>query len=191
MNRIGLGMALVSLGLVACAGAPPPHERQAQSEAAVRGAREIGAERVPQAALHLKLAEEGVARGKAQIRDGDNRDADYTLMRAQADADLALALTRESRARLEAQQAADKLRTIGAGSNAVGGGPSDPAKRAAPPTDPTPPASPGVAPASPQTATPPKDRAQKEQPMPSRDEALPPAKDQPPSGSTPAPKSIP
>src|SRR5258708_5175228 len=96
MNRIGLGMALVSLGLGACAGAPPPHERQASSEAAVRGAREIGAERIPQAALHLKLAEEGVARGKAQIRDGDNQDADYTLMRAQADADLALALTRES-----------------------------------------------------------------------------------------------
>jgi hypothetical protein len=87
----------------------------ASSEAAIRAAREVGADRIPQGALELKLAQEGVERAKAQMRDGDNQAAAFTLLRAQTDAELALAMARESKTQMEAQQALDKVRAIGGG----------------------------------------------------------------------------
>ena len=47
-----------------CGGAPPPTDRMASSEAAIRGAKEVGAESVPKASLQLKLAEEGVTKAR-------------------------------------------------------------------------------------------------------------------------------
>src|SRR5262249_21811090 len=91
MKRIGFGVVLIRGGVGVWASTPPPYERVASSEAAIRGAREVGSEQVPQAALHLKLAEEEVQKAKALIRDGDNEAASFVLLRAQADAELALA----------------------------------------------------------------------------------------------------
>jgi hypothetical protein len=108
VGLVGWGMA--ALGLVACGSTPAPHEKQASSQAAIRTAKELNAEQVPQAALHLKLAQEQYDKGKALMNDGDNRRATYMLMRAQADAELALALARENKTRTEAQQLIDKLR---------------------------------------------------------------------------------
>jgi hypothetical protein len=70
----------------------------------------MDADEVPQAALHLKQAQEQFKKGKAFMNDGDNERATYVLMRAQADADLALALARENKTRTEAQVLIDKLR---------------------------------------------------------------------------------
>jgi len=82
------------------------------SVAAARSAREVGAESAPQAALHLKLADEEIARAKALIKDGDNERAEYTLVRAKADAELALSLAKEATANAEAQQAADQIKAL-------------------------------------------------------------------------------
>src|SRR5689334_15597296 len=53
---------LCSLALAAILGCgasiPPPNERLAAAEAAARGAREVGAEKNPQAALYLKLTDD-------------------------------------------------------------------------------------------------------------------------------------
>ena len=110
MGRILSGVVVVSLFVwTGCGGAPPPTERMAASEAAVRGAREVGAPGVPDAALHLKLAEEQIGKAKAAMNEDDNEEADRLLMRAQADAELALALARESKAKAEAQAALDQV----------------------------------------------------------------------------------
>src|SRR3954468_2808068 len=90
MVRSTMGVLALGMGLAACASTAPPHDRQVSSEAAVRAAREVGAEQVPQAALHLKLAQEQLEKGKAQMSNGDNEEASYTLLRAQSDAELAL-----------------------------------------------------------------------------------------------------
>lgn len=90
--------------MAGCASFPAPTERMASSEAAVRGAREVGAERVPQASLQLRLSEEQIVRAKQLMADGDNEHADLLLQRAQADAELALSLAREDQARKEAAQ---------------------------------------------------------------------------------------
>ena len=63
MNRIGWAVVVMSVGAGACASAPPPNDRMASSEAAIRGAREVGAEQIPQGALELSgLAPHGMVR---------------------------------------------------------------------------------------------------------------------------------
>jgi Domain of unknown function (DUF4398) len=110
--QLGVGLAggIAALGLVGCGSVPAPHEREASSQAAIRTATEMDAQQVPQAALHLKLAQEQFEKGKALMNDGDNARATYLLMRAQADAELSLALARENKTRTEAQTLIDKLR---------------------------------------------------------------------------------
>ena len=116
MGRILSGVVVVSLwAIVGCGGAPPPTERVASSEAAVRGAREVGAQSVPNAALHLKLAEEQIAKAKAAMQEDENEEAERLLMRAQADAELSLALARESQAKAEAQAALDQVAKLRGG----------------------------------------------------------------------------
>lgn len=57
MSR-SLASAVGFCALAACASQPDPTEHLAASMAAVRGAETAGAAQVPQAALHLKLADE-------------------------------------------------------------------------------------------------------------------------------------
>ncbi len=110
MKRHLSGIALGCLGLAACGSVPPPHEREASTTAAIRSAHEVGAEQVPQAALHLKLAQEQLDKGKILMNDGDNGRADYVFLRAQADAELALAFARENKTRMDAQILVDRAR---------------------------------------------------------------------------------
>jgi len=119
MKLIPWTVGSVAVGLVACASTPAPHEREAASEASIRAANEVGAAQVPQAALHLKLAQEQLEKAKAQMKDGDNNDAAYTLLRAQADAELALSLARENKTRTDAQQVIDRARALRGGNPAV------------------------------------------------------------------------
>jgi len=132
MDRIGWAVVGMGVWLGACASAPPPHDRMASSEASIRAANEAGADRIPQGALELKLAQEEVEKAKALMRDGDNGPAAFMLLRAQADAELALALAHEEKTRLEAQQALDKLRAIGGGPSETRG--SAPAGASPPPS---------------------------------------------------------
>jgi hypothetical protein len=102
--RVGNGIIASSLALyvtwaVGCASAPEPTERLATAKAGVHSARELGASSVPQAALHVKLAEEEIQRANKLIADGENERARALLDRAAADAELAVALAREKRVR--------------------------------------------------------------------------------------------
>jgi hypothetical protein len=109
-NVKALGILL--LAAAACGGYPPPQDKLMASVAAARSAREVGAESAPQAALHLKLADEEIAKAKALMKNGDNQRAEYTLIRAKADAELALSLAKEASAKAEAQQAEEQIKSI-------------------------------------------------------------------------------
>lgn len=67
----------------------------AATEGPVRAAEEAGAEKVPQAALYLKLAREQMDEARKLEKDGDDRAA-LVFARARADAELALALAQEN-----------------------------------------------------------------------------------------------
>jgi hypothetical protein len=77
----------------------------ADAEAAERGARELGASSTPDAQLHLRLAQEEIAKAKSAVERGENRAADLMLVRAKADAELAISLAREQAADSELDRA--------------------------------------------------------------------------------------
>jgi hypothetical protein len=112
MKIIGwIGAASIAL-VAACASSPVPADRLAKSTAAIRSAHEVGAERVPNAALHLKVANEELQLAKHLISDGDNSRAEYVLLRAQVDADTALQLARENQARADAQRTVEEVQRV-------------------------------------------------------------------------------
>ncbi len=116
MKRIALFISVLALApLWGCASYPTPQQHMADSAAALRGAEEVGAASQPQAALNLKLSQEEIARAKTLVEDGKNEEADFMTLRAKADAELALALTREETARVHAQQGESKAKAVQSG----------------------------------------------------------------------------
>ena len=113
-TAVGLSIAAV-MGIAGCAGTPVPNAKVASSEAAIRAAQETGSGKLPQAALHLKLAEEQLQAAKGLIRDNDNKRAEYVLMRAQADAELAIALSHVAASNVQAGTAVDEARAVRTG----------------------------------------------------------------------------
>lgn len=124
---------LSALGLLAigCASHPAPTEQVASSLAAVRGAQEAGALQVPEAALHVKLAEEQIEQAQALMSDDKNQRAEDLAVRAYQDAELAIALARENAARQRLDQFAQANQMAGGESGATmpstAGGESAPA----------------------------------------------------------------
>ena len=93
----------------ACATAKEPTGQLASATAAVRAAQELGAPEVPQAKLHLRLAQEQIEHAQKLILDDEMEEADLCLKRATADAELALAIARADVARDDALEAERKV----------------------------------------------------------------------------------
>jgi hypothetical protein len=96
-----------------CGAAKPPTYALGQSQAAIRGAEEVGAADVPAAALHLKLARDNLTAAEKLISEQEGyEEAKLLLKRAQADAELAIVLSKEQHARAEAVEAAQKVERL-------------------------------------------------------------------------------
>lgn len=93
-------------------GGPVPADKLARSEAAVRGAEEIGAERNAIGSRHLQTARESFKEGKRLVMEGEQDRATMMLLRAEADAQLAMNVTREATALEDARKTRDEVRTI-------------------------------------------------------------------------------
>jgi hypothetical protein len=107
-----LAGALFALAGPACAGSEAPVRAQTSAVAAIRSANEVGAEGAPRAAYHLELAKEQLELAERLIRDDEMEAAERMLLRAQADADLAIALTREARAQRDAERVRRQIRDL-------------------------------------------------------------------------------
>ncbi len=94
--------------VLACATVPRQPLPLARSEAVIREAVELGANRVPTARLHLQRATEQLELARELEQGHDNR-AELTLALAQADADLALALAEEAAVHGEALRVTKEL----------------------------------------------------------------------------------
>jgi len=90
-----------------CASSPPM--KTEPSTSGIRAAEEVGAPNVPRAALHLQLAKEELERARKFSADGDKEQGSSMLLRAQADAELAVALSRESAERADAEAAVARV----------------------------------------------------------------------------------
>jgi hypothetical protein len=92
--------------LWACGGSiPAPTQQLADAQSAERSARELGAEDQPQAQLSLKLAQDQIAEALQAMEEEDNERAESLLIRAQADATLAMSQAREKGASADRQEA--------------------------------------------------------------------------------------
>ena len=111
-----LMMSLAVLGGSGCAAIQIPADRLESSESSIRGAEEVGALGVPSAKLHLQLAKDQTETAKRMAADGDER-AVLVLARAEADAELALGLARESAVHDDALKATEDLKAVKARGN--------------------------------------------------------------------------
>lgn len=82
------------------------------SSAAIRSAEELGAPDTPQASLHLVLAREEMQAAENLHGKGRVEEANSLLLRAEADAELAIALARVETEKSEAKAAMDRVRKL-------------------------------------------------------------------------------
>jgi hypothetical protein len=106
------GALVAALGACATGGASAPTDKLVRVQSVVRAAEALGAEQDPRAVLHLKLAQEQLAVARQLIRTGKHSRARNLLERAHADAELAMALTRQTAARREAEQVQAEVLTL-------------------------------------------------------------------------------
>lgn len=110
-SRVLAGVAVLAWSIVGCA-ASPPTAAKSDAVAAVRSARELGAEDTPQASYHLGLALEQLRVADDLIERGDMDAAERMLWRAESDAELAIALTREAQTVEEAEKTRQRIRQM-------------------------------------------------------------------------------
>jgi hypothetical protein len=114
VSKIGImvfAVAAVATAIVAGCAANVPLRTEA-STSGIRAAEEAGAAKVPQASLHLQLAKEELELAKGLAAKGKKEQAASMLLRAEADAELAVVLSREDAERSEAQAAVARARQL-------------------------------------------------------------------------------
>lgn len=112
MRRL-LPFTLLGSLSIACATTRAPVEERTSSLASIRSAQQMNADDVPNAALYLQLAKEQSARAEVFLQAGDNRQAKLLYQRAEADAELALALAQEEPLRADAERLRQQLKALG------------------------------------------------------------------------------
>ncbi len=110
--KLSLTIAAAVLGGACATTNTVSSEKTASSSAAIRAAEEVGATRTPDAALHLQLAKEQFEHASTVTNPKERDRADRLLMRAEADAELALALARSEGEKVEARKAIDKVKAL-------------------------------------------------------------------------------
>jgi hypothetical protein len=111
MTRFAGTLALSAL-LVGCGGSALPPAKVTDAQASITAAAAVGAESNPQAALHLKMARDQLQQAQGLLADGKEREARLVLERAQADADVAMILTREAQAAANVKKAQAEIEAL-------------------------------------------------------------------------------
>lgn len=97
----------------ACATSSGQNDKFAASQGSIRAAEEMGADQVPQASLYVQYAREQAMQAHELFKkDGQDQRAISLLKRAEADAQLALAITRAEPIKAEAAEAEEKMQEV-------------------------------------------------------------------------------
>lgn len=103
-------LILACVGLAGCATTQALHTES--STAAIRSAEDLGANSDPEAALHLQLAKEELDAATALNEKGEKEQANSLLLRAEADAELAIALSQAETDKTAARAAMDRVHAL-------------------------------------------------------------------------------
>ncbi len=104
------GSVLLAALIIGCGGSEPINKEATTSS--IRAAEESGASKVPYAALYLQLAKEGLENAKGLAAKGEKEQAESMLLRAQADGELAVSLSRSDADKKEAVQSVERVRQL-------------------------------------------------------------------------------
>jgi hypothetical protein len=102
-------VGLVGSTMTGCASPSIPSDQYGQPRETIRAATEMGTEDNPEAQLHLKLAEEELVKADKFIKQEKKNRAELALLRAEADASLALSLLKRDDARIEVEEIQAKI----------------------------------------------------------------------------------
>lgn len=114
LNYRNIMLATVVVAIVTVTGCSSTHKqlRTEASTSGIRAAEEVGAAKVPQASLHLQMAKEELALARGLAAKGEKNEAASMLLRAEADSELAVALSRGDAEKTEALSAVDRVREL-------------------------------------------------------------------------------
>ena len=82
------------------------------STSSIRAAEEVGAADISSASLYLQLAKEELAKAQTFAENGDKEEAESMLLRASADGELAVALSRSDADKKEAADAMERVKQL-------------------------------------------------------------------------------
>jgi hypothetical protein len=106
------GVLAVAASVAACGSTVLSEPKLTSAKTAVSAAEAVGAVDEPQAALHLKMAQDAIAEAEKHIAEGRDEQAIPLLERALADAQLAREMTAEADGRRSADAAVARLETL-------------------------------------------------------------------------------
>jgi outer membrane murein-binding lipoprotein Lpp len=78
----------------------------------IRAAEEVGATDISNASLYLQLAKEELVKAQTFAENGDKEEAESMLLRASADGELAVALSRSDTDKKEAADAIERVKQL-------------------------------------------------------------------------------
>ncbi|MFW6053867.1 MAG: DUF4398 domain-containing protein [Persicimonas sp.] len=110
-----LALGLLILPLVGCATADRQDlsaREYSQPRETIQAAQSMGADEVPRARMFLSYASEQMREADQAIEAGENAQAKRLLVRAQADAELALALAQERELRQQVRQIDNRIQRL-------------------------------------------------------------------------------
>jgi type IV pilus biogenesis protein CpaD/CtpE len=112
VSKIGIIMvfAVATAVVAGCTSTPPMRTESSTSE--IRAAEEAGAAKLPQASLYLQLAKEELESANGLAAKGEKEKAVSTLMRAEADAELAVALSHGDAEKSKARAAEERVHQL-------------------------------------------------------------------------------
>ncbi len=111
LHMVVLAGSVLFAPLFAGCGSSPQLNKE-PTTSAIRAAEEVGASSVPSASLYLQLAKEELENAKGIAAKGDKEQAESMLLRAQADGELAVALSRGDADKKEATEAIERVRQL-------------------------------------------------------------------------------
>lgn len=106
-----LAGSVLFIALIAGCGSSETVNNEA-STSAIRAAEEVGAADVASASLYLQLAKEELEHAKGLAEQGEKEEAESMLFRAEADGELAVALSRSDADKTEATKAIERVRQL-------------------------------------------------------------------------------
>jgi len=115
MNHIKLvtiaGSFLFGLLIAGCGSSPAVVDDEL-STSSIRAAEEIGASDISSASLYLQLAKEELVKAQTFAENGDKKKAESMLLRASADGELAIALSKSDADKKEATEEIERVKKL-------------------------------------------------------------------------------